>query len=507
MWRQNVFRETPDSDLSISDGEDFDSNLPNHCDSISRPSNKKEELQLPSRLERLRGTLEWDYEGKTSNLSNEKETNVSLEDDVEMPEFHNEGHFIFSPKKAFACNPDEEMISDDEENSVLSTFSATSGTKKFHKDNLQSLGSGKQDGSQTWSAVRKEADELIHLNKNPLCSSSHSAHVIANKSLKGARCKAKLKYPFSFQSHNEGRSCPSISKDENDVLFKGHEEPKRLDPIEPRYKEHSIAEVLGDCQGEYENQSEIVLAEVGALVHGCVERSMAELLDGLQDRASLLKGVSKMCSRTRSKRGQIVAKRSVSPLGDRTVDSEDSPESMGSGSSSEDEAKDQKLKVTTPEMKGQTMADRFQEAVGATFLNNEGAIVAVPKPSGIGLFGKLQQLMQSEKERDMDFLKKLQTGSNANDETSYIVVKILARYLDAKLTVCQCSFGQNMESGSPQILVNGGRKRTIIFNPRVSSDVDLEVGNLICIHPPWKEVQVGNDESILLSTYFSQIVI
>lgn len=32
----------------------------------------------------------------------------------------------------------------------------------------------------------------------------------------------------------------------------------------------------------------------------------------------------------------------------------------------------------------------------------------------IGLFGKLQQLMQSEKERDMDFLKKLQTGSNAN---------------------------------------------------------------------------------------------
>lgn len=104
--------------------------------------------------------------------------------------------------------------------------------------------------------------------------------------------------------------------------------------------------------------------------------------------------------------------------------------------------------------------------------------------------------MQSEKERDMDFLRKLETGSSANgkacdhfsitsskkhvdswklyaqtrdiniwqvcacdlpiawhfllfdtssDETSCIVVKILARYLDAKLTVCQCSFGQNME--------------------------------------------------------------
>jgi len=40
--------------------------------------------------------------------------------------------------------------------------------------------------------------------------------------------------------------------------------------------------------------------------------------------------------------------------------------------------------------------------------------VCAAKFCSIGLFGKLQQLMQSEKERDMDFLKKLQTGSNAN---------------------------------------------------------------------------------------------
>lgn len=174
-------------------------------------------------------------------LFNQKETNVSLEDDVEMPEFHNEGDFTCSPRKAFTCNPDEEIISDDEvqrsmikiwpfarvfswqlsgcpclfqifvvnvwvlfqsllslwqdsnvlcnlfgkENNVLSTFSATSGTKKFHKDCLQSFRSGKQDGPQTWFAVSKEVDELIHLNKNPSCSSSHSAPFIANKSFKG----------------------------------------------------------------------------------------------------------------------------------------------------------------------------------------------------------------------------------------------------------------------------------------------------------------------------------
>jgi len=128
------------------------------------------------------------------------------------------------------------------------------------------------------------------------------------------------------------------------------------------------------------------------------------------------------CSRTKDKRVQIVAKKIISPLGDRTVDREDSSESMGSGSSSEDkvsvvfntlttsptplfpppffsfllvlycmicilsymlkQATDQKLKVTIPEMKRQTMADRFQETLGATFLNDEGALVAVPKSSG-----------------------------------------------------------------------------------------------------------------------------
>jgi hypothetical protein len=67
-----------------------------------------------------------------------------------------------------------------------------------------------------------------------------------------------------------------------------------LDPIKPRSEEHSIAKVLEDYQEENEIQSEIVLAEVGALGYGCIERSMAELLDGLQDRASLPKGVSKM---------------------------------------------------------------------------------------------------------------------------------------------------------------------------------------------------------------------
>jgi hypothetical protein len=33
----------------------------------------------------------------------------------------------------------------------------------------------------------------------------------------------------------------------------------------------------------------------------------------------------------------------------------------------------------------------------------------------------------------------------SSDEVSSVIVKILARYLDAKLTVCQCSVGENIE--------------------------------------------------------------
>lgn len=46
-----------------------------------------------------------------------------------------------------------------------------------------------------------------------------------------------------------------------------------------------------------------------------------------------------------------------------------------------EQARDEKLEVNIPDMKEQTMTDRFQAALGATFLN-EGAFVAVPKPSG-----------------------------------------------------------------------------------------------------------------------------
>lgn len=50
-------------------------------------------------------------------------------------------------------------------------------------------------------------------------------------------------------------------------------------------------------------------------------------------------------------------------------------------------------------------------------------------------------------------------------------------------------------------MLNGGENRTIIFNPRISSDVDLEVGNFIRIHPPWYGYRI----SMLLMVYASTL--
>lgn len=100
-----------------------------------------------------------------------------------------------------------------------------------------------------------------------------------------------------------------------------------------------------------------------------------------------------------------------------------------------------------------------------------------------------------------------------SDEASCIDVKILSRFFEAKLTVCNCSLVENEESSqqgeSYQILKECRRRlNTVIFSSRACGDVELEVANLIRIHPPWKEVQVtGSDKIIILATYFSQMSI
>lgn len=458
------FQTSPDSDQSISDEEESDREFPNNCAAIVGSAKKKEELPLSSRLEML------------------KDAGANV----------------------YACNLEDELSSDEEGNNMSAKVSVTLGAKKLQKDYVHCIGrSDKEDESCTWSEVSKEAEALMRLNEQTSCSSPKSDYSKVNKSFKGVKDKGKPKISFRFKTQKKGPSCFSVSKNESDMSFKVQQVPEMLKAIEPRTEEYLDSELIEDIQGEEENQLEIVPVDVNELGHGSIEQSMAELLDGLQDKTTMLRGRSKMYRRKRRKKAQPVMK-IISSLGDRVIDSESSPEHLGLGSPSNSEADDQILKLDKPEVKRQTLVDRFQEAL------SDRALVAVPKPLRIGLFGQLQQVVQSEKESDMEFLKNIENGANQN-EPSCIDVKILSRYLDAKLTVCHCLFGNNVKRlpwpESPKNTANEETTWTVIFNPRVCDDVDLEVGKCIRIHPPWKEIHVGNDKSIILSVYFSEISI
>lgn len=90
-------------------------------------------------------------------------------------------------------------------------------------------------------------------------------------------------------------------------------------------------------------------------------------------------------------------------------------------------------------------------------------------------------------------------------------MRILSSSLEAKLTVCFCALhgdekGSESLSNPQEMKSTGRRKLTIIFSSRICKDVELDVGNVIRIHQPWKEVHVNDkDEAIILCAYFSQI--
>lgn len=120
----------------------------------------------------------------------------------------------------------------------------------------------------------------------------------------------------------------------------------------------------------------------------------------------------------------------------------------------------------------------------------------------------MQRVIQIEKERELAQLKISSAGTL--DERLYIYVRILSRSMEAKLTVCTCtSIGDGEDSllNSLQMKMrNAERTLTIIFNSKMCSNVNLEVGNVIRLHPPWKEVQVTRkDAAVILCSYYSQV--
>ncbi|KAI3864098.1 hypothetical protein MKW98_031690 [Papaver atlanticum] len=433
---------------------------------------------------------------------------------LKMFTFWNEdSKFRQSSGKEVTNDSDEEAISDADANNVTMGSSCMPKSVKVQRGSLKSY---KRENDRyeasTWSAVNKEAEELIVLHDSTSRSSSRTATLEAKKIAKGNKGKAKPKFSIHFLSHKGESSLPSIVRDENETLRKVCQIQEGLEDLEDIVMEHSMTELVQGLEGESDKQSEVqVLANLSTLKHRDAEHSVSELLDGLQAKCESVERTTKLNIRTKSKKYQITTrKRNMYQLGGRILDNEDPSEPVDGDTSSEDEAAkllihgQNQMRVATLQSKGQTMSDRFQEAFNDTTGDDDGTRFS--SFNHTGYYSRLQQVMQTDKERHAKFLKQLLELSG---QGKCIWVKIMSRCLEAKLTVCECSCqekNENSHCASPNSSINIGSKTTIIFNPRMCSDVEIEVGNIICIHPPWNEVQVmGKDKSIILCTYFSLI--
>ncbi|XP_024980826.1 uncharacterized protein LOC112517674 isoform X1 [Cynara cardunculus var. scolymus] len=367
MWRSTVFPENENSDQSISEDDDLNEDSPEDHVSLGVPAAKKGEVQILSQLDMLKGADvdEVMHQRDQTSLLQKRQADIGVEDDVEFPFFANKCEFTYTPQNASACNSDEEILSDNEVrgNCMQSSKGFTSEADNYQKIGPSSFGVIRKDGVCTWLA----ADAIGNVNNNVDSTSYRPVSARAKRLCKGGEGKAKRKFSFRTHSHN-------------DLLLK---EGKEMDELKNKSAEKPVS-------------------------HTHTTTSMAELLIRIQDEHDLPEGSTMKYSKTKGTSEQLSVKRSILSMHHGDID--DDPDCLGSDSSDEDKfpVNHQIQEPAMPDSRQKTIADQFQEALGAAATNEEGNINAVPRQTSFGLFGKLQRIIQSEKERDSYFLNQLQ---------------------------------------------------------------------------------------------------
>ncbi|KAG5391267.1 hypothetical protein IGI04_032808 [Brassica rapa subsp. trilocularis] len=341
------------------------------------------------------------------------------------------------------------------------------------------------DPVATWSAISKEAKSLLHLNGIAPISSSHSSALRAKRGSKVVKDNARPK--FSFHSHAHGEKSSKISD-----MAEYFEPP---DDDQAAIEEDPIAECPNDSDEISDN----------------TEDAVSMLLIPPPDKIRVTKRSSKSYSRRQGKCLKFAHKGSSTNIQDSDSADDELPGPMDSGSSTDDEPTCQSSVPNISNQKRQFVGDLFNEAVKASSLNKEGHSFDSPKLSGgSSLYGKLQQIMKQEKEMEIEITKKLQCGMGQADASSYIDIKIMSRHLEGKLIVCKCSVidlpVDSLLFKNTQALAAKDTETTVIFNPKVCVDVDIEIGRFVRVHAPWKEMEVNNTkEVIILCSYFSSL--
>ncbi|KAG4394591.1 hypothetical protein AAZX31_20G054500 [Glycine max] len=246
-----------------------------------------------------------------------------LEDEVEMPDF-NGGEVV-------ANSTDEENNSADGDNTVLSTRQ------------LQKYGPRSVRNEQVRN--RKRISEALLHSKE----SASASHATCSKANTSGIWKAKPRFSLASVLRKSGDIGHSISNIES--------LPEIVKAVDPRASANLDGNHLED-DDRIEINSDIAPAETEAFPHGFNLAPMADLFYNLQDKADQ----------------------------ETVINSEDSPEPVDSGSSSDKEVYNyihymcyylflqvsgQHKKITIPGKKMQTVAERFEEALGTSSVMTE----------------------------------------------------------------------------------------------------------------------------------------
>ncbi|XP_057817329.2 uncharacterized protein LOC131030498 isoform X1 [Cryptomeria japonica] len=160
----------------------------------------------------------------------------------------------------------------------------------------------------------------------------------------------------------------------------------------------------------------------------------------------------------------------------------------------------------------QMMSDLFQEALNsAPVVENGVAFTSRFKGTDCGFSNRLQNVLDHEKQEHKQFMKILHLGQKSHDEKKCIDVWILAKSFEAKLMICKCMVErarentQSIQHTSSDVESGMGNTITVIFSSRTSSHLEIEIGKIVRIHQPWKEIRPEEHDKIVVCAYFCEM--
>ncbi|KAL2611487.1 hypothetical protein R1flu_023179 [Riccia fluitans] len=155
-----------------------------------------------------------------------------------------------------------------------------------------------------------------------------------------------------------------------------------------------------------------------------------------------------------------------------------------------------------------SISERFRDALLSS------APAEVTSTNSFGLSARLEAVLSAQKNKHMHFTKLLQGKHSGEKLGQCLEVVINGTKEEAQLTVCRCEVLRPPENWiherNSQRIVSDNRSNLAIIDvifSKVSSGVDLHVGRVIRIHPPWQEVPRGEQSPrLIFCTFFCEVL-